>query len=57
MERGVMTQRAAVLLLSLLCFVSLPNKRLGGPGNMKRFMVFVAALAFLIANNKVLNKI
>ena len=25
-ERGVVTQRAIVLLLLLLCFVSLPNK-------------------------------
>ena len=35
MECGVVTQRAAVLFLSLLCFVSVPNKRLGGAGNMK----------------------
>ena len=34
-ECGVVTQRATFLLLSLLCFVSLPNKRLGGPGNTK----------------------
>ena len=26
MEHGVVTQRAIVLLLLLLCFVSLPNK-------------------------------
>ena len=30
-----MAQRDAVLLLSLLDFVSLPNKSLGGPGNTK----------------------
>ena len=35
MEHGVVTQRAAVLLLSFLRFVSLPKKRLGGPGNTK----------------------
>ena len=35
MERGMMTQRATVILLSLLLFVSLPNKRLGGPGSTK----------------------
>ena len=34
-ERGVVTQRAVVLLLLLLRFVSLPNERLGGPGIMK----------------------
>ena len=35
MEHGMLTQRAGVLLLSLPYFVSLLNKRLGGPGNMK----------------------
>ena len=35
MEHGVVTQRATVLLLSLLCFVSLLNTRLGGPENAK----------------------
>ena len=35
MEQDVVRQRAAVLLLSLLCFVSLLNKRLGDPGNTK----------------------
>ena len=32
-EHGVMTQWAAVPLKSLLHFVSVLNKRLGGPGN------------------------
>ena len=35
MEHYVMTQRATVLLLSLLCFMSQPDKRLGGPGTTK----------------------
>ena len=36
MERSVvMIQRAFALLLSLLYFLSLPNKRLGGPVTMK----------------------
>ena len=34
-ERGVMTQWAAVPLISLLHFMSVLNKRLGGPGNAK----------------------
>ena len=36
MERSMVTQRAVVLLvlLSLLRFVSLLNKTLGGPGTM-----------------------
>ena len=33
MESAMVTQRAAVLLLSLLHFVSLLNEKLGGPGN------------------------
>ena len=35
MECGVVTQRAAVLLLLLLQFVNLLNKKLGSPGNTK----------------------
>ena len=35
MECGVMSYRAVVLLISLLHCLSLPNKRLGGPGNTK----------------------
>ena len=35
MELGVVTQRAVVLLLSLLHFASPLNKRLGGPENTK----------------------
>ena len=35
MERGMMTLRAPVLLLSLLCFMRLPNRGLEGPGNTK----------------------
>ena len=35
MEHGLVTQRAIVLLLLLLYFVSLPNKRLGGLENTK----------------------
>ena len=35
MEHGLVTQRAIVLLLSLLGFMNLPNKRLGGPGIAK----------------------
>ena len=31
----MVTQKAAVPLLSLLHFASMPNKRLRGPGNMK----------------------
>ena len=53
MERGIVKQRAVALLLSLLCFMSLLNKRLGGPGNTK-VRVFVAALTFLIATDKML---
>ena len=35
MEHGIVTQRAVVLLLFLLHFVSLPNKRLRGLRNTK----------------------
>ena len=35
MKRGMVTRRAVVLLLFLLHFVSLPNKRLRGLGNTK----------------------
>ena len=35
MERGEVTQRAIVLLLLFLRFMSLPNERLGGPGITK----------------------
>ena len=35
MEHSVVTQRAVVLLLLLLCFGSMPSKRLEGPGNTK----------------------
>ena len=45
----MVTQRAVALLLSLLRFMSLPNKRLGGPG---KFLVFVTALTLLVANDK-----
>ena len=34
-KHGMVMQRNAVLLLLLLCFVSLSNKGLGGPGNAK----------------------
>ena len=51
MEHGMVTQRTVVLLLSFLCFMSLPNKRLGGPRNTK-VCGFFAALTFLIANDK-----
>ena len=33
-ECDMVTQKATVLLLSLLCFASLLNKSLGGPVNM-----------------------
>ena len=46
-------QRAVAILLSHFRFMSLPNKKLGGPGNTK-VCVFVAALTFLIANDKML---
>ena len=45
MEHGVVTQQAVVLLLSLLRFVILPNERL----ELRRFMIFIAALTFLIS--------
>jgi len=45
-------QRAAVLLLSLLRFVNLLNKR----QETRMFMVFFVALTILIANDKILNK-
>ena len=35
MKDDKVTLRAIVLLLLLLRFLSLPNKRLGGPGNTK----------------------
>ena len=41
-----MTQRAAILLLLLLCFVNLPNKKLGDPG-ITKFLISVTAQTFL----------
>ena len=55
MKRGMVTWRAALLLLSLLCFMSLPDKRLGGPGNTKT-LGFATELMLLIANDKTINK-
>ena len=52
MEHGVVTQQDVALIL-FLHFMSLPNKRLGG---LRRFVVFVTALTFLIANDKMLIK-
>ena len=52
-ERGVVTQRAVVLLLSLLCFKSLPNNRLGGPENTK-VCGFCCCTNVFIANDKIL---
>ena len=38
MERSVMTQRVAILLLTFLCFVSLPNKGKEAQ-EIRRFMI------------------
>ena len=46
MEHGMVTQRAVVLLLSLLQFVSLPNKCWEAQ-ELQMFVVFIAALMFL----------
>ena len=55
MEHDVVTQPAIVPLLSLLCFKSLPNKRLGGPGIMK-VCDFRHCANILITNDKMLIK-
>ena len=35
MEHGMVTERATVLFLVICRFMSLPNNRLGGPGDAK----------------------
>ena len=50
-ERGVVTQRATVLLLSLLRFMKMSNKGWEAQ-ETQGFMVIVAVLTFLIANDK-----
>ena len=55
MELGVVTWESTVLLLSLLRFTSLPNKRPGDPGYMKVHGYHCCANN-LIANDKMLNK-
>ena len=52
-DRGVVTQKATTVLLSLLYFVSLSNKRLEGPGNTK---VCSFHRCMKIVNDKMLNK-
>ena len=54
MECGTVTQKAAVPLLSLLRFASVPNKRLGGPGSTKVCDIYCCPNV-LIANDKMLN--
>ena len=54
MEGSMVTLKAAVLLSSLLCFVSLRTKGCKAH-EIQWFVVFVAALAFLIANDKILS--
>ena len=52
--KDVMTQRASALLLLFLYFVSLPKKG-WETQEIRRFVVFVAALTFLKASDKMLN--
>ena len=54
MERGVATEGRCSTFISLLRFVSLLDKRLGGPGN--RCVAFVTARTFLIPHDKMLNR-